>query len=204
MWAKLLSFLGRSETAPVTAVSNIEEHNTSYKLGVGLIKPHMLVVGKMPTITKQGSKNVLRGIEYLRAVTVFNSSNWNAFWVIGKGYQALGEYKEAYQAFKKACEIDDSNPNVAREYAESCMRLGYGPEAVTVAMAAIEANPQDAGLHANLALAYLISGENSFAQNSIQYALQMDSADPISRRVEKVINEVIDGKKAQPKTLSDL
>jgi cytochrome c-type biogenesis protein CcmH/NrfG len=204
VFKKLISFFRQPEVLPTITVSSVEEHNSNYKLGVELITPQMLLAGRLPKNTKQGSKNVRKGINRLQAVTAFNPSNWNAHWIIGKGYQALGEHKHAYQSFKCAYQIQSKNPNVAREYAESCMRLGYGPEAVTVAMDAVEAGPQDAGLHANLALAYLISGENSYAQRSIQYALQMAPEDQISRRVQGVINEVLAGKRRQPKTLSDL
>jgi tetratricopeptide (TPR) repeat protein len=203
MFSKFFSFFNRSDVDEEIRVSNVEEHNAIYKKGVELIRPQMILDNSYPKQSKEGSKNVRKGINFLKAVTAFNPSNWNAYWIMGKGYQALGEHREAYKNFKKAYEIKDSNPNVARELGDSCMRLGYGPEAVTICIAAIEADPKDAGLHANLALGYLISGENSFAQRAILYALEMNPEDQISKNVLRLITEVINGKRAQPKTSSD-
>ena len=173
-------------------------------MGCELIRPHMMLDGRIPKVTKQGSRNILKGINYLQAVTAYNPSNWNAFWIVGKGYQTIGDHEKAYQSFKIAYQIHDKNPNVAREYADSCMRLGFGPEAVTVAMSAVETDPKDAGLHANLALAYLIAAENSYAQKAIQYALEMNPNDQISRRLQNLIYDVVNGRKAQPKNLAEL
>jgi len=204
MFAGLKSFFCRNETLNPINVSNVEEHNSTYKLGADLIGPQMMLHGRHLKITNKGKRDIQKGIHCLQAVTVFNPANWNAFWIMGKGYQAMGEHRQAYQNFKKAYEIEHINPNVPREFAESCMQLGYGPEAVTIAIGAVEAAPNDAGLHANLALAYLISNENSYAQKSIQYALDLDPEDQISQRLQKFINEVIAGKRVQPKNLSDL
>jgi tetratricopeptide (TPR) repeat protein len=185
-------------------VSNPETHNTVYKKGTALVSPHIWLNGRMPKLTNQASSDLQLGIRYLRAVTTYNPSNWNAHWIIGKAYQALRRHQDSYQSFKNAYAIEKNNPNVAREYADACLQLGYGAEAVTLAIAAIQAAPQDAGLRANLALAHLIAGDIALAKRAIEESLQMNPADEISKRVQRVICDVADGKRIQPRTMSDL
>jgi len=204
MLGKLFGLQGGEDVLPEFTINSVDEHNAVYVRGVDLIKPHLWLDNKIPKLTTDGSKNIRRGIHDLQAVTAYNPSNWNAFWIIGKGYQALREPELAYQNFKAARELNKENPNVAREYAESCLRLGHGTEAVIVAVAAVEASPRDAGLHANLALAYLIAGAIPYAQQAIQNSLTIQPDDKISQSVKRVIDEVAEGKRPQPKKLSDL
>jgi len=196
--------MGQSKPEVVSPVANVDEHNAAYLAGTSRIKPHIFLDNKVPAKTKQTTHDIQKGIACLNAVVNYNPANWNALWIIGKGYQALGDDLKAYSNFKCAYELEKGNPNVAREYGQSCLRLGHGAEVVSLCIAAMEAAPNDAGLHANLALAYLISGEISFAKRAILYALQMKPDDKVSLSVQRLINDVADGKRAQPKSLAEL
>ena len=121
-----------------------------------------------------------------------------------KAFQALREPQPACDAFKRAFEIQGSNPDVAREYMFACLELGRAEEGVLAADRAVSLSPSDAGLHANLALAYLLAGRHSAARTSIGEALRLDPSDKISQNVRKVIQEVIDGKRPQPKKIGDI
>jgi Tfp pilus assembly protein PilF len=186
------------------SVIDPETHNVVYKKGTALISPHIWLDGRMPKMTDQASRDLQLGIQHLQAVTAYNPSNWNAHWIIGKAYQALRNHQEAYQNFKKAYAIEKGNPNVAREFADSCLQLGYGADAVALAASAVQVAPQDAGLRANLALAYLINGDIALAQEAVEESLTSNPSDKITQRLRKVICDVAEGKRPRPTKMSEL
>lgn len=188
----------------VVIVSDDDQHNEIYERGSQLISPHMQLLDRDPRVTKAVREQVTRGIRDLDAVTTFNPGNWAAFWIKGKGYQVLGSHEAANKEFKASFEIQKENPDVAREYAASCLELGLGAEAVRVARHAIDRAPNDAGLHANLALALLIDGKAPEAKKAVEQALTMAPQDKISQAVRGVVDDVIAGKRRQPKTMADL
>jgi hypothetical protein len=77
-------------------------------------------------------------------------------------------------------------------------------EAVKAADQAIHFNSNDAGLYANLAIAFLISGENDEAERSIEKSIEMAPDDEISKHVHRIVKEVVVGKRKQSKTMSAL
>lgn len=185
-------------------VTEDDQHNVIYERGSQLISPHMQLLDRDPRVTKAVREQVTRGIRDLDAVTTFNPENWAAFWIKGKGYQVLGAHEAANREFKASFDIQRQNPDVAREYAASCLELGFGAEAVRVAQHAIDVTPDDAGLYANLALAFLIDGKNAEAKKAIEQALMMAPHDKISHAVRGVVEDVIAGKRRQPKSMADL
>lgn len=205
MITSLMSFLtGRSAIAADPVVTNDDQHNEVYQRGSGRISPSMQLLGREPKVSQKVKEQILIGIKDLDAVTAYNPKNWAAFWIKGKGYQALGNYTAANAEFKASFGLQKENADVAREYAASCLELGLGDEAVSAARHAIALKPNDAGLHANLALALLISGKNAEAKNAILESLKMAPAGRISLAVSKIIDDVIAGKRGQPKTMGDL
>ena len=205
MIGKLIALLASSKaTAVEVKVTNDDQHNEVYQRGSGLISPHMQLLGREPKVSKGVRDQVSKGIADLNAVTAYNPNNWSAFWIKGKGYQVLGDRKAAKAEFEKSFLIQRANPDVAREYAASCLELGEGEKAVNVARHAIKLKPDDAGLRANLALALLISGKTEEAKAEIAESLRMAPTDRISLAVKKVIDEVASGRRRQPKTMADL
>ena len=122
----------------------------------------------------------------------------------GKGFQALGETAAACDAFGRAFSIQQNNPDVAREYMLECLSLGRNLEGLRAAKMAVSLRPTDAGLHANLALAYLVSGNAPSALQVVNEALQLDPSDTITQNIKKVTQQVIDGRRAMPTKMSDL
>jgi tetratricopeptide (TPR) repeat protein len=86
----------------------------------------------------------------------------------------------------------------------TCLELGRAEEGVMAAERAIALNPSDAGLYANEALAYLIAGRNADALKSVEESLRLDPKDEISQSVKRMIEEVMSGKRPQPKKMSDI
>ncbi|GEM_PF-1235016 len=196
----------QSAATKIEPVTNDEEHNKYFLEGSGLIKPYMLLNG-VPEKTTNSSKakvEIARGIALLDAVIAYNTNNWAAWWTIGKGYQALRESEKSCDAFGKAYSLQRENADVAREYAAECLNLGRAAEAVSVAEHAVNLSTKNAGLYANLALAYTISGRIADAQSTIGKSLQLDPNDKISLALRSVIQEIADGKRKQPRTMCEL
>jgi tetratricopeptide (TPR) repeat protein len=191
-------------TPGTSVITDDVEHNESYNRGAQLITPHMKLHGRDPNLTDAARDEVSRGIRDLDAVTAYNPQNWAAFWLKGKGYQVLGDHQAAHGEFRASFNIQKDNADVAREYASTCLELGLGGEAVRVAKHAIGLRPDDAGLYSNLALALLIDEQNIEAKNTIQKSMEMAPEDEVSQAVQQIVNDVIQGKRPQPKGMADL
>jgi len=150
------------------------------------------------------SDKIKEGIKYLDAVTKINPDNWAAFWLKGKAYQALGDPVLAYDEFKKACDIEKENPDVARELMIESLNLGKGEEDVEIGEHALSLKPNDPGLMRNLGLAYLINGEIEKAEEVTRQAIALDPQDEINKQILNIIREVKSGKRAQPRKYSNL
>lgn len=208
----MLSLVGCSRSQPsnatitVTAVTNNAEHDRYYLEGSALIKPYMRLsdASSKSADSDDAKKDIYHGIALLNAVVAYDQTNWAAWWVIGKGYQALGESDQACNAFGKSYAINRDNVDVAREYMISCLDVGRNQDAVSVAEYAVSLSPNDAGLHANLALAYTIAGRLKDAQFAISKSLQIDPHDQISLSLSNIIEQIVDGKRPQPHTIHDI
>jgi Flp pilus assembly protein TadD len=193
------------DPTPLPTISNVDEQNSVYQEACDLIDPYLRLHGaKSRGIDNAARSKIARGIALLGVVTRYSPSNWSAYWICGKGYQTLGDSPAACDAFKMAFDIQKKNPDVAREYMFECLILGRGAEGLHAARLAVEINPSDSGLHANLALAHLVSGDAISALKAVDEALLLDPSDAISRNVKKVTQQIIDGKRSMPKKLGDL
>ncbi|MAS94025.1 MAG: hypothetical protein CMO55_12590 [Verrucomicrobiales bacterium] len=192
-----------AELSPVV-VTNEDEHNMIYERGCKLIYPHMQLLDRAPKVNRKVKQQVSRGIADLDAVTAYKPENWAAYWIKGKGYQVLGDAQAANAEFKASFAIQKENPDVAREYASTCLDLGQAGEAARATEHAIKLTPDDAGLYANLALALLIDGKHTEAREAVSRSLQMAPGDKISQAVLTLVDDVISGKKPQPNNMADL
>lgn len=189
-----LSFAAQSHLAKSTDVA------ADFKAGTALVSKHMRMAEREPVVDAIGRHDLEEGIARLKAVVRADSQNWQASWFIGKAYQALGNSLAANDAFKAAYLIEQNNPDVASEYGLSCVDVGQGMEGVAALQRAIKLAPLEPGLHANLALAYLVANRNKQALDSADRAITMNPADKVSRAVRALVMEVIEGKRAQPKS----
>jgi len=193
-------------SSTVAPVSNGAQHNQYFKEASELITPYMKIhdVRRQLPDSAKARRDVDRGIALLKAVVVYNPTNWAAWWVMGKGYQAVNETEKSCHAFGKSFEIQKANPDVAREYMFACLETGRTAEAISAAEHAIDISPDDAGLHANLALAYTLAGRIKDAQSAISRSLQIDPSDQISQTLNRRIQEIAQGKRPQPSSIRDL
>jgi Flp pilus assembly protein TadD len=181
---------------------SVELHNKYYESGAALIEPYMVIHNQ--SIRPADVENIRKGIELLNEATLLNTSNWPAYWIKGKGYQALGESESAYSEFKKSYEIQKDNPDVARELMIECLNLGRAEEGVTVSLHALSLQPNNSGLNANVGLAYLIAGDLQAAKKYVARAIVLDDSDRINKNLLSMIKEVESGKRDQPKKYGDL
>jgi Flp pilus assembly protein TadD len=131
-------------------------------------------------------------------------ASWPAWWVLGKGHQALGDHPRACEAFRKATRLCDDNADVSRELSLECLHLGHFREAVDAARRAVRIERSDPGLQANLALALLLAGDVDEALGQAEQASARDLGDEINRHLLAVIREVKDGRRPPPKTLAEV
>lgn len=193
-------------TVRIMPATNDAEHNHYFLTGSEIIKPYMQLSGASakPAKSEAAKADILRGIGLLYAVVEYNKDNWAAWWTIGKGYQALQDADKACDAFAKSYAIHRENADVAREYMVECLNLGRKEEAISAAEYAVGLSPNNAGLIANLALAYMIAGRLADAQSVINKSLGIAPNDKISLKLKRVIQEIVDGKRSQPRTLRDV
>jgi Flp pilus assembly protein TadD len=145
-----------------------------------------------------------------RAITLFGRvlelkpENWAAMWLVGKVYQRLGDPTYALAWFERAYQENPSQPNVAREASMCAMDIGRHEAAIVFAHRATQIEPHNAGLHANLALAYLLAGRVLEAQASIEHSLVADPADKISQTIQAIIRHFAGNGRTPPVTTPEL
>lgn len=154
--------------------------------------------------SRKAQKDIQTGIAKLKQVVELNPQNWAAYWVMGKGYQALGDHQNAYESFKASWGIHKENADVAREYMVECLNLGRGSEGVTLAEQALTLESNEPGLIANYGLALLIDGQLDSAENQVQRSLQIDNTDKVTKNLQRIIGEVKSGKRPRPTKFGDL
>jgi len=167
-------------------------HNDLYREGIALIGPYLVLSdapAKDPS-SPSAQKELKRGITLLRRAVDLYPDNWEAFWVMGKGYQALRQREDAY-------------PDVGLEYVAECIAIGKGDEAVEIARGISEGNPNDVGLLSNLGLAYLIAGNVDKALEVTRKAMEMQPEDSVIKNLLSLIQNVQEGKIERPTKWSD-
>jgi tetratricopeptide (TPR) repeat protein len=203
--SRALSVFAHESNLEMLSNEQMNEHNRLYETAVSLIRDEILIhnAARGP-VGFLARRKLNRAIRLLTRVIEIREANWSAMWMIGKAYQRLGNQETALGWFSRALQIDSSNPNVSREATVCALELGHGQKAVAYALTALEANPVDVGLTANLALAYLIAGDSDLAQEKATEAVARDPQDAISQRVLRMIGEVRAGSRQQPRCMGDL
>jgi tetratricopeptide (TPR) repeat protein len=145
-----------------------------------------------------------RALSLLAEVIMLAPDNYAANWFAGKIHQRFGEHREALQFFRRAVELNPTQPDVLREASISAADTEAIDEAVAFARRAVSVEPENPGLHANLALALLLAGRVGEAVDEIHTAAKADPADTITATLVKVINHFHASGAQPPKTLSAL
>jgi Flp pilus assembly protein TadD len=147
----------------------IEEHNRVYNQAAQMVKGEIIVDGRQQALALNSpiQLKLEQAIRLFEQVLALNPENWSAMWLVGKAYQRLGNYSAALKSFVDAHEVNPSQPDVLREASICAMSLGRSDEAVAHARRALESQPTNGGLRANLALALLLAGRLDEAKMAI-------------------------------------
>ena len=143
-------------------------------------------------------RTIKKGVALFEEALAAVPDHWPMLWTLAMSLRALGEEEAALPRFRSAYELNPGQPDVGREYAAQCMRLGMAEEGVRVAREVHGRFPEDAGLQANLALALLIAGAVEEALAVGQSALARDPADGITRSLVDYIRQVKAGQVPRP------
>jgi Flp pilus assembly protein TadD len=125
-------------------------------------------------------------------------------WMQGKVYQVLGNDSEALRLFLRALEINPSQVDVAREASISAMAINRSEDAIYYARRALQSQPSNVGLKANLALALLLAGKLPEAKEVIDNAVATGKADTITRTLSSMIEHFIATGEKPPTTATAL
>lgn len=71
-------------------------------------------------------RRLRRGIALLEQITAVVPDHWPSHWTIGMSWRRLGEEEAALTSLRRAYELEKTNPDVGRECAGQCFRLGLG------------------------------------------------------------------------------
>lgn len=180
----------------------IEQRGDLYQRAVNLLEPLIRLQGRSSAPARQDQLG--EGLRLLERHLVLCPENWAGQWMAGKACQALGRKQAACDFFRRSLELKPDQPDVARECSLALMELGAFVEAVQVARQACQVNPEDGGLASNLALALLLAGELELAVEAARTAVRRDSADPVNAQVLQLAEEVHQGRRPPPTSVSDL
>jgi tetratricopeptide (TPR) repeat protein len=168
----------------------ISEHNRAFQDAVAIVKTEIPLHGRL-SISPPGwslRRKLKHALSLFERVLHLNPENWSAMWFMGKVHQRCQDQATALSWFERAYQVSPSQADVAREASTCAMELGRHDAAISFAHRAVEIAPADAGLHANLALAYLLAGRIPDAQNEIACALAKDATDTISQTIDSMIS----------------
>jgi hypothetical protein len=176
------------------------------KKGAELINPYIFLTDRNASDVEsvEGRKNIKQGIEYLELVTQLDTQNWAAYWFLGKTQQALHNDEKAYGYFKSAFEINPNHPDVCRELMMTCLQLGKTDEGLLAAKSGVRLAPNDPGLLANLGLALFLNANLAEAKKAAEQSLAQSPSDSITKNLLMMILQVQNGKRKQPRKISDL
>jgi tetratricopeptide (TPR) repeat protein len=180
-------------------------HNELYQRACGLIKGLILLHDQTPAELNAGTRQrLVDAVGLFEEVVSINPGNWAAMWLLGKVHQRLGDEQRRLEWLARSHRVNPDHPDVAREAALAAMDADQPEAAIGYCQRAIEADPDDAGLRANLAVALLFSGKPAEARAVAREALGRDPKDEITAQIVTVIDEVLAGARPCPHHIRDL
>jgi len=194
------------ETTHSMTPEQIEEHNRIIEEAIRLIRGEVLIHGyQYPVSLHQSVRLKLeRALSLFARALELNPENWSTMWFVGKVHQRLGDYSTGFKWLSRAHGINPSQADVAREASICAMYLGRSEEAISYARSALQSQPSNNGLQANLALAFLLAGRLDEARAAIDKAVAGDPADTISQTIREMVYYFIVFRRRPPNTTATL
>src|SRR5688572_22128014 len=136
-------------------------HNSLTERGWQLAREHFHVAGSSaPALGWFSRRNLQRAVGCFQEALELNPDGWSSMWALGKIYQRLGEHRTSLEWLRKAHAVNPGQPDVAREAGLAALDCAEPADAVELCSAAVANNPDDPGLVANLALAFMLNGDD--------------------------------------------
>ena len=186
-------YIGRTST-PVDAM---------FLSATRVVQKHLIAAGE-PALRGSAAQEVAEAAKLLEKVVAEAPGWWNAQWFYGKSLLALGDHEAAYKALRSAYNLEKKVEIIPRELAGVCLELRRVDEAVAVAEEALALEPNSAELLGNLSLSYLLAGRLEHARRAIEAAIRIAPNDNINRTISRILSEIAEGVRQQPRSLSDL
>ncbi len=168
-----------------------------------IVRKHYVHPGA-PALSGASADEVSRAAGLLEKVIAESPNWWNAQWFYGKSQIALGNYPKAYEAFRRAYQVEKNVEAILRELSGVCLELQRFDEAVEIAQSAVTLDPGNAELLGNLAVAFLLAGHLVPARKAIDAATKIDPNDRINQTISRVLGEIETGRREQPKSIREL
>jgi tetratricopeptide (TPR) repeat protein len=182
---------------------DVARHDAVYREAWRLIRSEILLNGRGLLIPKWlARRRFRRAIGLFESALEINPSGWQSMWGLGKIHQRLGDHAKALDWFLKARLLEPDNPDVAREASICALDSGKVEQALALTEAALVANPTDAGLLANRALALMMAGQLTNARTVAAQAVSRDPKDRVSKNALKLIEDVAAGRRRRPTRVS--
>src|SRR5258708_18901573 len=147
------------------------EHDRLFKKAAAIVEGEIPLLGQpdMPAPDWLMARKLKHALVLFERVLEMNPENWSAMWFIGKLHQRFRHKAEALSWFERSYHVNPSQPDVAREASLCAMEVGYHDMAIVFARRATHIEPTNPGLHANLALAYLLAGRVTHAETAVDF-----------------------------------
>ena len=141
----------RYSGSPNVAITVLEEMKTDF----GADGAFLLELGKAHLAAGKAKKS----LEHLNAALAKDGDNWEVHVAKGIAYDLLQSYGEARQAYRKALELSEDNPEILNNLAISAASSGELDFAISTLEKVSVANQKYPQIRQNLALFYGIRGD---------------------------------------------
>ncbi len=194
--------LKATERAEAEALSDgIREGKALFSRATELTRDLVLEPPRKP-LTKPDRRDLERARELL-VLARQRKGTFATCWVLGKVEMRLGNGEAALKSLEEAHALNPDQPDGLRELASAYLELDRAEESLPFAKRAAELRPEDVGLRCNLALVLLLTGDVQGARDEASSALSRDPSDAITRNVARMIDQVLAGRRACPRTLRE-
>jgi tetratricopeptide (TPR) repeat protein len=153
-------------------------------------------------IDKKMRENLEEGRALLREANE-REATFATSWFLGKVELRLGDREAALAAFRRAHAIQPDQPDGCRELCHAYLELDRAVDALPIARRALDLRPADAGLRSNVALVLLLAGDVEQARQEVSAALAADPEDQVTRGLARMIEDVVAGRRARPRSIAE-
>ena len=204
----LLLLMGALLSTPPAAAQDhltaaqVDRFNALTREGGAIIFRYMLLTDREPA--PLNTEEVRRGIALLDQAIEIYPGHRQTWWVKGKAFQALGDNRAAFEAFRRAYDIDSRQQPTINEMTIAAMEIGEFEFTLGAVRRGLTDFPDDLALRARLALVLLLTGEPQQAIEAADRALAVAPGDGVTMTIRQVAVEVRDGVRPQPRSMADL